>query len=295
MATTLRQFSDEMATQVASAGAFTVRVEGRRRLPATGIVWAAEGVILTAHHVVTRDDSVRVGLPDGTVVPAKLVGRDPSTDIAVLRAEIDGLSVPQWSDERAVGNIVMALGRPGNAVQATLGIISAVGGEWRTAVGGYVDRYIQTDVVMYPGFSGGPLLDASGNVVGLNTSALLRGISVTLPSQTLKRTIEALLEHGQIQRGYLGIGLQPVRLPANLAKQLEQETGLLILSVEQNSPAESGGLLQGDVIVTIEDEPIRHIDDLHTQLNAQRIDKVITVQIVRGGEIRSIHVTVGAR
>lgn len=272
-----------------------MRVEGRRRLPATGIVWAAEGVILTAHHVVTRDDSVRVGLPDGTVVPAKLVGRDPSTDIAVLRAEIDGLSVPQWSDERAVGNIVMALGRPGNAVQATLGIISAVGGEWRTAVGGYVDRYIQTDVVMYPGFSGGPLLDASGNVVGLNTSALLRGISVTLPSQTLKRTIEALLEHGQIQRGYLGIGLQPVRLPANLAKQLEQETGLLILSVEQNSPAESGGLLQGDVIVTIEDEPIRHIDDLHTQLNAQRIDKVITVQIVRGGEIRSIHVTVGAR
>jgi len=125
---------------------------------------------------------------------------------------------------------------------------------------------------------------------------LLRGVNVALPAKTLRSTVETLLEHGHIQRGYLGVGLQPVRLPANLVEQLGQETGLLILSVEQDSPAEAGGLLLGDVIVAIEDEPVRHMDDLYSQLSASRIGKATTVQIVRGGEVmRSIQVTVGAR
>lgn len=296
MANTWKQFSDDMAAQVAAMGEVTVRVEGRRRMPATGIVWSPDGVILSAHHAVTRDEHIRVGLPDGAVVPAALVGRDPSTDVAVLRAEADGLSVPQWNEELAVGNIVLALGRPGSTVQATLGIISAVGGEWRTPAGGYVARYVQTDVVMYPGFSGGPLIDASGHVLGMNASALVRGISVTLPVQTLRHTVEALLEHGHIQRGYLGVGLQPVRLPAGLAGQLGQETGLLILSVEPGSPAEAGGLLLGDVIVAIEDTPIRHMDDLHAELSVPHIGKAVAVKIVRGGEVVSnIQVTIGTR
>ncbi len=294
MATLLQQLSEDLAAHVAAASRYTVRVEGRRRLPGTGIVWSPDGVIITAHHVVTRDENLRVGLPDGTIVPAALVGRDPGTDIAVLRAETGNLAVPQWADDVAAGQLVLALGRPGQTVHAALGVITATGGDWRTAAGGHVDRYIQPDVVMYPGFSGGPLVDAAGAVAGMNTSALLRGNSVTLPAQTLRRAVETLLEHGRIRRGYLGVGLQPVRLPARLVDQLGQETGLLIMSVEPGSPAESGGLLLGDTIVAIDDEPVRHIDELHAQLSEQRIGTAVAVRIVRGGEVRTVTVTVGA-
>jgi S1-C subfamily serine protease len=295
MANSWKQLSDSMAAGVEAASQYTVRVEGRRRLPATGIVWSADGVILTTHHAITREEELRVGLPDGSVVPAALVGRDPSRDIAVLRVEADGLAVPRWGDELAVGQMVLALGRPGQTVRAALGIISALGGTWHTPAGGHVERYIQPDVVMYPGFSGGPLIDASGNVLGMNTSALLRGSDVTLPSQTLRHAVETLLEHGHIRRGYLGVALQPVRLPADLAEKLGQETGLLVLSVEQGSPAEASGLLLGDSIVAVDGSPVRHIDELHAQLTEQRIGNPIRVQIVRGGEARDVDVVVGTR
>ncbi len=295
MANSWKQLSDNMAAGVEAASQYTVRVEGRRRLPATGIVWSADGVILTTHHAVTREEELRVGLPDGSIVPAVLVGRDPSRDIAVLRVEADGLAVPTWTDELAVGQMVLALGRPGQTVRAALGIISALGGGWRTPAGGHVERYIQPDVVMYPGFSGGPLIDASGNVLGMNTSALLRRSDITLPSQTLRQAVEALLEHGHIRHGYLGVALQPVRLPADLAEKLGQETGLLVLSVEQGSPAEASGLLLGDSIVAVDGSPVRHIDELHAELTEQRIGNAVRVQIVRGGEVRDVDVIVGTR
>jgi S1-C subfamily serine protease len=187
------------------------------------------------------------------------------------------------------------LGRPGQTVQATLGIISAVGGSWRTRAGGQIDRYLQTDVVMYPGFSGGPLVNAAGHVVGINTSALVRGTSLALPATTVRRVVEDLMAHGQVRRGYLGVGIQPARLSEALAEQLGQKTGLLLVSVEPGSPAESGGLYMGDTIVALDGQPVRHHDDLLGLLSGDRVGKSVPVRIVRGGQVQEVTVNVGER
>lgn len=297
MANVLENLSEAMASAAEVAGKSVVRVEGRRRLPASGIVWSAEGVIVTAHHVVEHDESIGIGLPDGSTVTAALVGRDPSTDLAVLRASGARLAPPTWiePDSLRVGSLTLALGRPGRTVQATLGVISALGEEWRTPGGGAIDRYLQTDVVMYPGFSGGPLVGPDGQVIGLNTSALLRGVSVTVPVPTIRNVVEALLAHGRIRRGYLGVGAQPARLPDRLQQELNQETGLLLVSVEPGSPADKGGLLMGDVIITLDGEPTRHSDDLLALLTDDRIGRPMAVKIVRGGKLEELEVSIGER
>lgn len=298
MTNVLLNLSNDLATIVQDAGPAIVRVEGRRRLPASGIVWSADGVIVTAHHVIQREDNINIGLADGQTVSATLVGRDPTTDLAVLRAQANGLAAPAWAQpgDLKVGHLVLASGRPGKTVQATLGVISALSeDDWHTPAGGLLDRYLQTDVVMYPGFSGGPLLGANGQVIGLNTSAVVRGISLTIPAPTIKRVVEALLAHGHIRRGYLGVSTQPVRLPAALAQQLGQETGLLLAAVEPGSPAEQGGLLLGDTIVALDGTPIRQHDDLLTFLSADRVGATVSIRIVRGGQLQDVSLVVGER
>ncbi|MCB0223047.1 MAG: trypsin-like peptidase domain-containing protein [Anaerolineae bacterium] len=299
MSTILQNLSNDLAGIVKSVEPSLVRVDARRRLPATGIVWSADGVIVTAHHVVEREDNLKIGLADGQTVSATLVGRDPTTDLAVLRSEAKGLTPPAWATFDAqgpqVGHLVLALGRPGKSAQATLGIISALGDQWRTPGGSQLDHYVQTDVVMYPGFSGGPLIDAAGQIIGLNTSALLRGISLTVPNPNIRQVVETLLAHGQIKRGYLGISTQPVRLPETLRQQLSQETGLLLAGVEPDSPAEKGGLLLGDTIVAVENELIRQHDDLLAALSGDRVGQAVSIRVVRGGQLQDLTVTVGER
>lgn len=296
MSEALQGLSNAMADAVEAAGKSIVRVEGRRRMAASGVVWSADGVIVTAHHVVEKDE-VNVVLPNGEEVSATLAGRDPTTDLAVLKTGAKGLTAPAWADPSGlkVGHLVLAAGRPGRTVQATLGVISALGEVWRTPAGGEIDRYLQTDVVMYPGFSGGPLVSAGGELAGLNTSALLRGVSVTVPYPTVKRVTEMLLTHGRVRRGYLGVGAQPVRLPGSLRDALDQETGLLIASVESDSPAEKAGLLMGDTIVALDGQPVRHLDDLLALLSGDRIGKAVSVKIVRGGEVKELTATVGEK
>lgn len=301
MSEILKQFSDGLASAVETAGQAVVRVEARRRIPASGILWSADGLIVTAHHVVEQDDNIGIGLAGGQSLTATLVGRDPTTDLAVLRAKpAAGLStlVPPTlaqPDSLRVGHFVLALGRPGQRVMATLGVISALGDSWRTPAGGEVDRYVQTDVVMYPGFSGGPLVDVNGQVVGLNTSALARGVSLTLPIPTVQRVVETLLSHGRVRRGYLGITAQAARLPAALAGQLGQETGLLIGSVENGGPAEKAGLFMGDTVVALDGQAVRQLDDLLALLTGERVGHAVTVRFVRGGQVHDVAVTVAER
>ncbi len=297
MAKVLQDFSNALADVVADAGKGTVRVEARRRLPATGIIWSADGVIITSNHVVERDDNISVGLPDGKTVPATLAGRDPSTDLAVLRAQATSLPASAQADVNSlrVGHLVLALGRPGESVLSTLGVISAIGEAWHTPAGGSVDHYVQTDVVMYPGFSGGPLVDMAGQVIGLNTSGMLHGVSLVVPAPTLRRVVDTLLTRGRMARGYLGVGAQPVRLPAALSEQLNQETGLLFISVEPGSPADQAGLLLGDTLVGLEGQPLRQMDDLMTLLSGDRVGQAVSVRIVRGGKIQDVSVTIGER
>ena len=298
MAGVLSNLSDALAEAVETVSPSVVRVDARSRMPASGIVWSSDGIIVTAHHGVHRDEKISVALHDGKPVPAALVGRDPSTDLAVLRAEVKGLTAPNGAEagELHVGHLVLALGRPGKSVRATLGIVSALSKEaWRTPVGGQLDRYLQTDVVMYPGFSGGPLVNASGQVLGLNTSAMLRGTALTVPYATIRQGVETLLAHGRIRRGYLGVSAQAVPLPASLAEQHAQETGLLLATVEPDSPAELGRLLLGDTIVALEGTPIRHLDDLLASLSGDRIGKAVSVRVIRGGQAQELTVTVGER
>jgi S1-C subfamily serine protease len=295
MNNTLTDLSQGLSQAVESAGTYVVRVEARRRLPASGIIWSEDGVLVTANHVVKKESGIKIGTEGGDTSTAELLGRDPSTDLAVLKSDISG-PTPNWSKPEAlnVGHLVLALGRPGSRVQATLGIVSALGENWRTPVGGQIDRYLQTDVVMYPGFSGGPLVESTGELIGLNSSALLRGVSVAVPYPTIDRVVSALLEHGRIRRGYLGIRTQPARLPKTTADEVDQETGLLLVSIEANSAADTASLVMGDTIIAFDDQPIRHFDDLLSILNsADIVGKEASLRILRAGEVQTLTITVG--
>lgn len=295
MAGVLSNLSDALAAVVAQASPSLVRVEGRQRMGASGIVWSAEGVIVTSHHVIERDENIKVGLQGGESVSASLVGRDPTTDIAVLRVQGKSLAPASWvgTESAKVGHIVLALGRPQDTVRAAMGIISALGDSWTTSAGGRIDRYLQTEVVMYPGFSGGPLIDADAKVLGMNSSSLARGVSVTIPASTVKRVVETLLSGGKIQRGYLGIGTQPVRLNPELAKQANQEIGLLLVNVAGGSPAEKGGLLLGDIIISLGGRQSRSIDDMIATISSAPVGQPLSIGVIRAGKMSELKVPVG--
>lgn len=297
MTTILADVSTALASLVSGAEASIVRVDGRRRFPASGIVWTSDGVIMTAEHVVRRDDNISVGLPDGSTVAANLVGRDRTTDVAILKVEASSIVPFTESDKNgpAVGAMVLALGRPGRTVQATSGILSALGESWRTRMGGQIDRYVQTDVLMYPGFSGGPLVDAHGYLVGMNSSELLPGVSLAVPVTTLARVAESLLAHGRVRRGYLGINSQGVRLPKSAREQLGQDSGLLVVSVEPDSPADKAGVTLGDTLVSIAGSAIRHHSDLMAQLTGERVGTTVPLRLLRGGQLANLEITIGER
>jgi S1-C subfamily serine protease len=292
----IKEMSDSLASIVENTGRNVVRVEGRQRLSASGVIWSEDGVIVTAHHVLERDKDIRIGFPDGEVLTSELIGRDPSTDLAALRVQNVDLQMPQWSDPEGikVGHLVLALGRPGKHVQATLGIVSALGEGWRTPMGGQVDHYLQTDVVMYPGFSGGPLVNVRGEVLGLNTSAL-RGVSIAIPKPTIQRVVQSLRLHGRIRQGYLGIGLQPVRLPSQVSKEIDQEIGLMVVSVEAEGPAEKAGVTLGDTLLELNGDPIRSLDDLMTSLGPESIDTHAALRVLRGGKFSNLDIKIGER
>jgi S1-C subfamily serine protease len=297
MAPVLKDLSKELADAVEKAGAGVLRVEARRRLPATGVVWSADGLVVTASHVVEREEDIRLGLADGSEAPATFLGRDPGTDLALLKTEAKGLGSVEWgdADELRVGNIALALGRPGRTVQATLGILSARGEAWNTPLGGEIDRYLRTDALMAPGFSGGPLVGASGTVYGVLSSALSREAGIAIPTATIRRVAADLAAHGRIRRGYLGVGAQPARLSEAIAEKAGQETGLLLVSVEPESPADRAGMLQGDVIVALDGKPTRHMPDLLGLLAGERVGQSLAVRLVRAAKLETLQVTIGER
>jgi S1-C subfamily serine protease len=292
MTNAAQQFSDALAAAVDKAAASVVSVDARDHVAASGLVWSANGEVLTADHVVQRDDDIKVILPDGSTRAATLAGRDPGSDLALLKVEASGLAVPEFAEVK-VGHLVLAVGRPDD-VQASLGNVVAVGGPVHRRRR-HFDAYIQSDVTMYPGFSGGPLVDASGRVVGLNSSALARGASLALPVAELRTIAEALRKDGQVKRGYLGVGTQPVALAEAIASRLGQATGLMLIGVEKDSPAEKGGLLQGDVLVSVGAHAVTDIDDLQAALGPAAVGQSLPVKVVRGGEVKDVNVTVGSR
>jgi S1-C subfamily serine protease len=290
--------SNAMAEAVERAGAATLLIDARRRLPASGIAYSPD-LVLTADHIVERDDDIRIALPNGDSVNAHLAGRDPGSDLALLRLENEILTAAETTPEKArVGQFALALGRPSlEGIQASLGIISALGGAVRTGRGGLLEQYIRTDAIPYPGFSGGPLVDASGKVIGLNTSGLTRGGSLTIPADLAWRIAATLAEHGHVRRGFLGIRSQPVRISQAQQQVLgrSQATGLLLVGVEQGSPAEEGGLLVGDILVKLNEKVIADPDELLTGLVGSVVGEASSIEVLRGGNPTHLKVTIGER
>jgi S1-C subfamily serine protease len=291
-----RDLSNALAAAVEAAGDSVLRVEGRARGASSGVVWSEDGIVVTSHHGLEWDEDVRVGLPDGRLVAATLLGRDPGTDVALLRAETAGLRPAAWRDEPPrVGHVLLALLRPGRSVRARLGIVSALGDAWRTRAGGRVDRYVQADVALEPGFSGGLFVDTAGRAMGLATAGLLRATPLAIPPVTLRRVAEALLAHGQVRRGFLGIGTHPVPLPPALGEAQGQRGGLILVSVQPETPAARAGLLLGDVILSVEGHPVVHPGDLIPFLDEERVGAELSLKLLRAGSIVETRVTVGAR
>lgn len=290
------ELSQSLAEGVARAAASVVRVDGRRRGSCSGVVWSADGTIVTAHHGVEWDDEVAVGLPSGEAVPAEVIGRDPSTDLAVLRARASGLVTPSWSDgPLAVGQLALAVTRPGRGPRAALGVVARLGDAWRTRGGGKLDRYLELDLGLHPGFSGGLVLDLAGRALGLATAGLVRATPLAVPIATLRRVIEALQAHGAIRRGYLGVATLPVRLPPAVAAASGQPAGLLVTAVEDGSPAARAGLAVGDLLLGVEGSPLREIGDLLPLLDEERIGAVTRARIARGTSVQEVPVTIGVR
>ncbi|MCC6236860.1 MAG: trypsin-like peptidase domain-containing protein [Dehalococcoidia bacterium] len=290
--------SNLLADAVDRAAAWTVRVVARRRLGATGVAWNAEGVVVTADHVIESEDDVQIGLPDGSTSRAHVVGRDPGTDLAVLRLEGATLPAADRAPEGSarVGQLALGLGRPGSSIQASLGVVSALGGQWRTRRGRQIEGFVRSDVTFFPGFSGGPLIDAGGRLIGINTSRFGPGQGIAIPAPAAARVIDILLAKGRISRAYVGIGSQPVALPAALAaKAGNQESGLLIVSVEPSSPADAAGILVGDILVGLGDAAITDAADLQAQLGPERVGEAVPLRVLRGGEPLERSVTLGER
>jgi S1-C subfamily serine protease len=292
----LLSLSNELAGAVERIAPSIVAVHARRRLPSTGI-HLRPGIVVTAEHTVRAEDGLTVETPDGRSHPATLVGRDPGTDLAVLKitTDLDGPPAPRGDDGALrVGHMVLALGY---GPRASWGVISALGPRWRTWRGGEIDRLVRLDLVLYPGFSGGPLVDAAGHVVGVNTSALARDSRLAVPVTTVGRVVDELLRQGHVSRGYLGIGMQPVRLPDGLraALGLPGDGGLIVVTVEPDGPAARAGLLLGDVLVALDGVPTADLDDVQGRLGGDRIGTTVTALVVRAGARAEVRVTVGER
>jgi S1-C subfamily serine protease len=298
--TSLTELSDQLADAVAGAGKAIVAVHARPRLPSTGIHWQ-DGVVVTTDGTIRRENDITVTLPDGREVPATLAGRDRRTDLAILRVAGGSLPTAPLGDPSGLrpGHLVLALAQLGEGLpRASFGAVSVIGGRWRCWKGGELDRLLQSDLTIYPGFGGGPLVDAAGRIHGINSGALSRAFATTIPVETVNRVVRQLLERGYVPRGWLGAAMQPVRFNPAAQRRLglDREGGLVILSVELEGPAATAGLLVGDVIVKVGGRPLEDVDDLIEALGRRDVvGTTLNLEIVRGGERVQADVLVGER
>ncbi|HEX7127839.1 MAG TPA: S1C family serine protease, partial [Thermodesulfobacteriota bacterium] len=247
------------------------------------------GVVVTAEHTLRRDDDLSVTLPDGSTVPATLAGRDPGADLAALRVDTASAPALTTAEPPAAGSVVLTVGRsPDSGPNATMGIVSAVSGEWRTWRGGRLDHYIRLDLTLYPGSSGGVVVDFDGRAVGIATSVLSRIAGLAIPASNVDRTVDELLARGHVARGYLGLGLQPVELP-------DHRKGLIVVSLESGGPAAKAGVIIGDVLLSIGGRPAHDTDDLAGVLEANRVGSPVEAEVLRGGESRKLAIVIGER
>lgn len=291
----LTSLSTELSSLVARTALSVVSVDARRRGPATGLVFA-DGVVVTTSHAIEREEGLRVRLPSGALVDATLKGRDPTTDLAVLAAPTDGPSV-SWRDHASLvlGELVVAVARPGDVPASTIGILGHLDDAWRTHGGGRIDKWIEGALGLPGGFSGGALAGVDGRVIGLVTTGLVRGRSLAIPGATITRVVASILARGRVMRGFLGIGSQAVRLPEAFEVKAGQRSALMVMSVQPDGPAEKGGVMLGDLVVALDGHATTDVGTLVGLLDEDRIGRHVTLKLVRAGELRELEVAVGAR
>jgi len=263
----------------------------------SGFFIASDGYLVTNSHVVKGASSVTVNLQDGREFSAERIGDDPATDVAVLKVDAERLLPLRFgdSDRLQVGQIAVAIGNPyGFQYSVTTGVVSALGRTLRSESGRLIDDVIQTDAALNPGNSGGPLVDSHGRVIGVNTAVILpaQGLCFAVASNLVQFVVGKLILDGRVRRGYIGIAGQIVPLNRRLAErfQLKTNQGILVQSVEAGSPAQSSGLLPGDVILAIENRQIRSIDDLHKYLDESVIGKEVELLVLRSGRKKRIRI-----
>lgn len=293
----LHQFSEALADVVARVAPGIVAIHARRRIPASGVVWRA-GYVVASDHTIRRERDITVTLDDGRSVGATIVGRDASTDLALLKLADDAIPAVERAPAQSArpGQLVLAVGRPGTGVTATLGTVHTVGGEWRTWQGGQLAEHIRSDIEVHDGFSGSALVDTQARVIGINSSILARGAPATIPAATVDRVVDQLLAGGHIPRGWLGVGTQPVRLPERVRTEasLAQEVGLLVVNVATGSPAERAGMFVGDTLLSLAGTPTREADDVLAILGPDTVGKTLTARLVRAGAVIELPVEIGS-
>jgi S1-C subfamily serine protease len=299
MESALINLSDDLAAIVKASEQHIVSVRARRHYPASGIRWS-DDVIVTADHAIQRDEDIQVTFADGKSAAATLVGRDPGTDLAVLKlsSPVPGAGQLGRAGTVKTGELALVLGRsPDSGVNASLGIVSAASGEWRTWRGGQMDAYIRLDAKLFPQSAGGAVVNVRGEIIGMATPALSRIAGVAVPASTIKSVTEKILQKGFVPRGYLGIGVQPVPFSDDLRKKLgiANKNGLILLTVEPNGPADKAGMLIGDIVTGVGGARIEQTDDLQAFSDSGVIGKQVTIGYVRGGALKESAVTVGER
>jgi S1-C subfamily serine protease len=299
MSTELIDLSNALARETDRAAASIVAIHTEARGSSSGVVWRA-GIIVTAEHALRRDEDIHVTLPDGHVVAATLVGRDASTDLAVLKCAEAAAPVAELSEASTIkpGSLVLVVGRTrASGPVAALGTVSLVAAERRTWMGAALSPYVRLDVGLQPTAVGGAVIDAYGRAIGMATPRFARFGAIAVPASTVNRVVDALLKGGHIPHGYLGIGLHPIRLPETLLQSLQrtEKTAAMVVEVEPDGPAHKAGILIGDLLISFGTQAIARVEDVHAQLTAESINKSIPLKLVRGGVAQETTIVVGER
>jgi S1-C subfamily serine protease len=294
MTTTISSLSDELSLSAERASASVLKLHGCRRGAVSAFAWSP-GLVVTAAHALAQSDSVELGRAEEQI-SAQVAGVDPATDLAVLRVDAELPQLPRARLESLrLGQLVLGLGRAGSAPRASLGVLSVVGGSWRLPGGSRLEQYVESDVRPFPGVSGGPLLTAAGELLGMNSTALVRSAMTLLPLASLERLVSTLVNHGAVRRAYLGVGTQAVRLPAALADEREQSSGLIVLSLSPGEPAARAGLLLGDVLLALDQTPLERVSDLASLLDESKIAGASVLDVLRAGKLERVTVEPRAR
>jgi S1-C subfamily serine protease len=299
MSTELIELSNALAEATDRAAGSVVAVHTERRGSSSGIVWRA-GVIVTSEHSLRRDEEIQVTLPNGRVASATLAGRDPSTDVAVLKCPDATHAALEIGDVAKLkpGSLTLVVGRTrASGPVAALGVVSLVASDRRTWTGASLVPYVRLDVGLQPTAVGGAVIDASGNVVGLATPRFARFGAIAVPASSINKTADTLLQKGHIPRGYVGVGLQPVRLPDGLREKLkwDERTAAIVMDVYPGGPADKAGIVIGDILISLAGQAVTRLEDIQSHLAGDAIGKTLPLKFVRGGVIQEGSIVVAER